>query len=138
MVTASTGTNAGISDVSAPTMWREQSGPARTGEAVRVHIKDKTMAQEKPSAPSSWSVSPNQLHVGVSTQEMIGWIVGSVLLSAVLVSPVACTIHKHNVIAEAIKNGADLIAVKCAIDTNSLIEPACIANAMKQSTTLGK
>ena len=37
MVAASAGINAGNSDVSAPTMWREQSGPARKGEAVRAH-----------------------------------------------------------------------------------------------------
>ena len=42
MVTASAGINAGNSDVSAPTMWRGQSGPARKGEAVRAHSDDAT------------------------------------------------------------------------------------------------
>ena len=36
MVGASAGLNAGTSDVSAPTMWREQYSPARKGETVRV------------------------------------------------------------------------------------------------------
>ena len=96
------------------------------------------MAQQKPSAASSWSVSPNQLHVGVSTQEMIGWIVAAVLSSAVLLSPVACTIHEHAVIAEAIKSGADPIAVKCAINADSRTQPMCIAIAIKQQPATGK
>lgn len=42
-------------------------------------------------------------------------IAGFVLLAIVAMSPVACTMNRHHVIAEAIANGADPIDARCAI-----------------------
>lgn len=48
---------------------------------------------------------------------MVVAIVAVALLAALVGSPVACTMHRQRLIAEAIKNGADPISAKCAIES---------------------
>jgi hypothetical protein len=50
-------------------------------------------------------------------QETIQMIAAMLCAVAVLVSPVACTIHRNEKMAEAVKNGADLIKYACAAET---------------------
>lgn len=71
----------------------------------------------------------------MSTKEFVLWIVAGVLLAALLVSPVACTMNRHRLIAEAIKNGADPLAAKCAIeggDGDSRTSAMCMAKALEK------
>lgn len=56
---------------------------------------------------------------------------GLVLLAAVALSPVACTMRRHAVVAEAIKSGADPIEAKCAIESDNERSPICMAAAMR-------
>lgn len=51
----------------------------------------------------------------MDTKEMIVWIIGLVLGFAFVCMPIACTMQGQHLVAEAIKNGADPIAAKCAI-----------------------
>lgn len=50
--------------------------------------------------------------------------------AAVLISPAACTANRHRLIAKAIGEGADPIAVKCALDSMNGSSPVCIAKAV--------
>lgn len=59
-------------------------------------------------------------------KEMTVWIVGLALLAAVIASPVACTINRQRLVAEAIRSGADPTAAKCAIEGDSGHTPACV------------
>jgi hypothetical protein len=57
-------------------------------------------------------------------------IVIALIAAAVIASPVACTIHGQIVLANAVKNGADPIAMQCALS----VQPSttvCIAKAMQ-------
>jgi hypothetical protein len=56
-------------------------------------------------------------------------VLAIVLGAAVLLSPVACTINRHRIIAQAIKDGADPIAARCAIEGDTGYTPACIINS---------
>lgn len=69
----------------------------------------------------------------MSYKEMTLWIVGLLLLAAVLLSPAACTMNRHRLIAKAIEGGADPIATKCAIESESGYDPQCIVSATKPS-----
>lgn len=60
-------------------------------------------------------------------------IAGFVLLAACAVSPVACTMNRHALIADAVKGGADPIAVRCAIESDMGQSAMCIAKALQQS-----
>jgi len=59
-------------------------------------------------------------------------ILAMVIAGLVLLSPVACTMRQNELVAEAIKNGADPIAAKCALidDWRSTV---CIAYAGRGS-----
>lgn len=59
-------------------------------------------------------------------------VIGFSLLATVAMSPVACTINRHNRIAEAIKAGGDPQAVRCAIEAESGINADCLLIASKQ------
>lgn len=50
-----------------------------------------------------------------------------VLGTLVLLSPAACTMNRHYVIARAIANGAEPIGAKCAIEADTNHDPLCIA-----------
>jgi hypothetical protein len=69
----------------------------------------------------------------MDNKEVAIWVFGLTLLFMLLASPVACTMKRHQVIAEAIKNGADPIATKCAIegDNGNSITCALIASRTK-------
>lgn len=50
----------------------------------------------------------------------------------VLLSPVACTMRKQELIAEAIRQGADPIAVRCALEDSMNSTPhMCLVKAAK-------
>jgi len=55
-----------------------------------------------------------------------------ICLTVVLLAPVACTMSRQAVIAEAIKNGADPIAAKCAIEGDTTREPVCMAYTLRE------
>ena len=54
-----------------------------------------------------------------------------VCAAMVLLSPVACTVNRQKITAQAIKDGADPIAVKCAIEADTSHSPMCVAQALK-------
>lgn len=60
----------------------------------------------------------------------------AVIVALALISgPVACTMHRQHLIAEAIKNGNDPIATRCALDgeTNSgQPSSVCLAKALER------
>lgn len=55
----------------------------------------------------------------MKTKSVILWVCVAMLVTALLASPVACTMHRQRLIAEAIKGGADPLAAKCAIEGDS-------------------
>ncbi|OAD82090.1 hypothetical protein ATN89_21585 [Comamonas thiooxydans] len=59
-------------------------------------------------------------------------IAGFTLLAAVVASPVACTMNRHALIIEAVKGGADPIAVRCAIESDTGQSAMCIAKALQR------
>jgi hypothetical protein len=67
----------------------------------------------------------------MDAKEMIVWIVGLVLAAMVVASPVACTMRRHQVVAEAIRNGADPIDAKCAVEGDIERSPMCILAATR-------
>lgn len=64
-------------------------------------------------------------------KDAIVTVVGFLVLAAVVVSPVACTMNRHALMAEAIRGGADPIAVKCAIEADMGMSPMCVAKASR-------
>lgn len=69
----------------------------------------------------------------MNTKEMSVWIVAMLLIAALLASPVACTMNRQSLVAEAIKNGADPLAAKCAIEGDSgdnRTSALCMAKAL--------
>lgn len=52
-----------------------------------------------------------------------------VLLGILIGVPAACTAHRHKMIAEVIKSGADPIAAKCAIEGDVERTALCISRA---------
>lgn len=68
----------------------------------------------------------------MDTREMIVAIVAILAGTAVLLSPAACTINRHILVAEAIKAGGDPQAVRCAIEAEAGISVDCILIANKQ------
>lgn len=72
----------------------------------------------------------------MNAKEMILWAVGMVLFATVLCSPVACTMRRHQLVADAIAGGADPIAAKCAIesgDMDSRTSSLCLVKALEKS-----
>jgi hypothetical protein len=63
----------------------------------------------------------------VSVKEMVCRILGILVTGSVLLSPVACTINRHNRIADAINHGADPTGAKCAIEADAGATAQCIA-----------
>ncbi|KGG90828.1 hypothetical protein P245_15290 [Comamonas thiooxydans] len=59
-------------------------------------------------------------------------IAGFMLLAAVVASPVACTMNRHALIIEAVKAGADPIAVRCAVESDMGQSAMCIAKALQR------
>ncbi|WP_415798547.1 hypothetical protein [Comamonas aquatilis] len=59
-------------------------------------------------------------------------IAGFALLAAVVASPVACTMNRQALIIEAVKGGADPIAVRCAIESDMGQSAVCIAKALQR------
>jgi hypothetical protein len=56
----------------------------------------------------------------------------AVLVAAVLTGPVACTMNRQGLIADAIKGGSDPIATKCAIESDGGATSAmCLAKALE-------
>ena len=68
----------------------------------------------------------------MSKTEAVVMIFAIAMFMALLGSPVACTIHRQQVIAEAIKNGADPLEVQCAIDGDIRMRDACMALVMRK------
>ena len=63
------------------------------------------------------------------------WALAAILVAALLASPVACTMHRQRLVAEAIKNGADPLAAKCAIEGDSgdnRTSAMCMAKALEK------
>lgn len=58
-----------------------------------------------------------------------------VLGAAVLLAPVACTINRHRIVAQAIKDGADPTAAKCAIEADLSQTPACILISVRPDSS---
>lgn len=63
--------------------------------------------------------------------EMFVYSLATLCVAAVLMAPVACTVNRHRMVADAIKGGADPIATKCAIEADTGNTPMCVAYAMK-------
>jgi hypothetical protein len=65
-----------------------------------------------------------------------------VLIGALVVcAPVACTINRQNLLAQAAATGKDPIALRCAMDSgldNSRTDPLCIARAMQPQQPASK
>ncbi len=68
---------------------------------------------------------------GTPTRELLVWAFAICCAALVLLAPVACTMVRHQTIAQAIKDGADPIAAKCAIEGDTNQMPVCIAAALK-------
>lgn len=68
----------------------------------------------------------------MTSKEMTVWIVALILGATVIASPVACTMRRQEVVAEAIRNGADPISAKCAIEADMSISPMCVIAASKR------
>lgn len=64
-------------------------------------------------------------------KELTAWIFGSLMAAVIVTAPVACTVNRHKVVAEAIKGGADPTEAKCAIEADTGQTPACIIAAMR-------
>lgn len=62
----------------------------------------------------------------MNVKEMAVWIIGIVLGASVLLSPAACTMNRHRLVAEAIEKGADPTAVKCAMESDVGHTPQCV------------
>ena len=70
----------------------------------------------------------------MDNKTMAVWIIGMLLLATVLCSPVACTMNRQSLVAEAIKGGADPIAAQCAIEGSSgdrTTSSLCLAKALE-------
>jgi hypothetical protein len=61
-------------------------------------------------------------------------------ITAVLLSPVACTANRHRVIADAIKAGADPMATKCAVegDIGNVQMQQCLSHVTRQPEASAK
>lgn len=69
----------------------------------------------------------------MDTKTMFVWIVGLLLVALLIAAPVACTMNRQSLIANAIKNGADPLAAKCAIEGDSgdgRTSALCMATAL--------
>ena len=69
----------------------------------------------------------------MDTKTMVVWIAAIAAVFALLCSPVTCTLNRQHLVAEAIKNGADPIAAKCAIEGDSgdnRTSSLCLAKAL--------
>jgi len=69
----------------------------------------------------------------MDTKTMIVWVTAIIAAFALLLSPVACTMNRQHLVAEAIKNGADPISAKCAIEAASgdnRTSSLCLAKAL--------
>lgn len=65
----------------------------------------------------------------MNAKEMTVWIAGLALLALFLLSPAACTMHRHYRVEQAIKSGADPIDVKCALESDTTHTPVCVLRA---------
>lgn len=65
----------------------------------------------------------------MDSKELAMGIVAAVLVATVVLSPVACTAHRHKVIAELIEGGTSPLEAKCAIEGDSLGTNTCAALA---------
>jgi hypothetical protein len=73
------------------------------------------------------------MNQGMDVRTMVVWIVALVLVAAVVCSPVACTMRRHQIIADAIASGTDPIEAKCAIESSDDLGRAntlCLAKAL--------
>lgn len=68
----------------------------------------------------------------MDTKTMVVWIAAIGAVFALLCSPVAVTMNRQHLVAEAIKNGADPIAAKCAIEDigDNRTSSLCLAKAL--------
>lgn len=66
-------------------------------------------------------------------KEMTTWIFGLLMAAVVLCAPVACTMSRQATVAEAIRNGADPISAKCAIEADTGQSAVCVAAAVRNS-----
>ena len=67
----------------------------------------------------------------MNCKEMAIWALGLMLLAGVAISPVACTMQRHALAADAIKSGADPIAARCALDAMNDRSPLCMTRAAR-------
>ena len=65
----------------------------------------------------------------MDSKELAMGIVAAVLVATVILSPVACTAHRHKVIADLIEGGTSPLEAKCAIEGDSLGTNTCAALA---------
>lgn len=73
----------------------------------------------------------------MSKTDLVATVVGLILLALVVASPVACTMNRHALMAEAIRSGADPIAVKCAMESDMGSGGVCLAKALQRSGEVG-
>ena len=66
--------------------------------------------------------------------EALVWVLGILTFGSVLLSPVACTVHRHYRISQTIvESNQSPMEIKCAIEGDSMGRPACIALAVGKS-----
>jgi hypothetical protein len=68
----------------------------------------------------------------MDTRSMVVAIAAILAGLVVLLGPVACTMRRHAVIAEAIKAGSDPIATRCAMESDVLHTPVCVIAAQRK------
>lgn len=68
----------------------------------------------------------------MSKTDLVATVFGWSLLAMVVASPIACTINRDGLMAEAIQSGVDPIAVKCAMESDMGSNAMCIAKAMQR------
>lgn len=64
-------------------------------------------------------------------KELTAWIVGLLTAAIIVTAPVACTVNRHRVVAQAIEAGADPTEEKCAIEADTGNTTVCVIAAMR-------
>lgn len=72
--------------------------------------------------------------MNIYTSETIVKVTGAAFLAVVLLSPAACTVHRHYRVAEAIKAGADPLEAKCALEAQDGPDAICEAVARRKGS----
>lgn len=59
------------------------------------------------------------------------WRTIAIVVCIAVISVTSCSINRQVLVSNAIEAGKDPISVKCALETNTALEPACVLKASK-------